>query len=162
MENHMKKRWEIRRVSTPERIFKKIQAEMAQPVGIILFGPDDDFTKEVVDEMASGLGNSARWYRKIPRAAALAKAFKKHSTVAVVLNPQDSSVHTARHNLVKTLQESGAKSIIGVYVKMQPYSQKVLVRAPDAFETNRQIDAIERSHPTTDGLDYFIVIKPDQ
>ena len=43
----MKQKWEINRVSTPERIFNKIKLEMARPVGIVLFGADCEFKNEV-------------------------------------------------------------------------------------------------------------------
>lgn len=54
----MSKKWEDRRVSTPERIFDEIKEEMAQPVGIVLFGADCDFKNEVLDAIVDGLRDS--------------------------------------------------------------------------------------------------------
>lgn len=166
MENHMKKRWEIRRVSTPERIFKKIQAEMAQPVGIILFGADCNFKQETIDEIVSQLLNQSQrfgcYFNQAPDMGRLKDAFHNFKSVLVVLDSEASASHSSRHDLVEGMRRAGAKTIVGIYVKMPKYSPKALARIPTAFNTNNQIDAIERSHPTADGLGYFIVIEPDQ
>ncbi len=45
------KKWQINRVSTPERIFDKVQKEMAQPVGVFVFGADCDFKNEIASEL---------------------------------------------------------------------------------------------------------------
>ena len=49
----MDKKWEIRKVSTPERIFSKISEEMPRPVSILLFGADCEFKR--------GRKRSAEW-----------------------------------------------------------------------------------------------------
>lgn len=47
----MSEKWQINRVSTPERIFDKIQNEMAQPVGVFVFGAGCDFKNEIASEL---------------------------------------------------------------------------------------------------------------
>ena len=151
-------KWEINRVSTPERIFEKIKTELAQPVGVVLFGADCDFKNEVKNMMKSELRGLIRCYANAPNTAALVKAFKKHSAVAVVLNTEESSSHELRHELVKVMQNAGAVSVVGIYAKAEKYSPKALVRIPGAAAKNRQIAEIEQSNPTVDGLDYLIVV----
>lgn len=164
----MNKKWEIRRVSTPERIFDKIKEEMAQPVGVVLFGADCEFKNEVVGEVAKGLVNSALFrlggddlpssYLKmqIPQRCTHPYFF--------VLGSLASSSHDVRHEWVQVIRSIGAKTVVGIYVKAKkkpiPFGKAMISVVRDK-QVNQQIDAIEQSNPTADGLDYFVVIEEE-
>ncbi len=158
----MAKKWEIRRVSTPERIFNKIKEEMAQPVGIILFGADCDFKNEVIEEMIKSLPGLAF----IPAPTSM-KAMQNYNcnVVTVMLSSKESADHGIRHELVKTMRNAGAKTVVGIYAKAKkkpiPFGKAMISVARDK-QLNQQIAAIEQSHPTADGLDYFIVVEEEK
>lgn len=160
----MELKWEIRRVSTPERIFSKIK-EMAQPVGIVLFGVDCDFKNEVLDTMVEELRGFARYYTTAPDTATLVRAIKGHSAVVVALNSDESSTHGLRHELVKVMRNAGAETVVGIYAKAKkkpiPFGKATISAAKDR-RVNQQIDAIEQSNPNADGLDYFVVVEEEE
>lgn len=58
----MNQRWEIDRVSTPERIFDKINNEMPRPVGIILVGADCDLKDDAYMRCVEQISNLATGY----------------------------------------------------------------------------------------------------
>lgn len=162
----MNLRWEIRRVSTPERIFSKIKEEMAQPVGVVLFGADCDFKNEVLDTIVEELRGFADYYTtKAPSTDTLVWAFNSHSAVAVMLNSDESSTHGLRHELVKVMRNAGAETVVGIYAKAKkkpiPFGKATISAAKDR-RVNQQIDAIEQSNPTAGGLDYFIVVEEEE
>ena len=76
----MSKKWEIQRVSTPERIFDKIKEEMAQPVGIIIFGADCELKDEVVNKTISSLPGIATSTNAAPTPT-LVKYIQEHSMI---------------------------------------------------------------------------------
>jgi len=154
----MDKKWEINRVSTPERIFDKIKTEMAQPVGIVFFGADCDFKNEVLDAMVEELRGFDCYYTEAPDTAALMKAIQVHSAVAVTLNSEESSMHSLRQELVKAMRNAGAKTVVGVYAKSEKIPIRSLTSSLEDAKFNRQVAAIKRSNPTADGLDYFVVV----
>ncbi len=160
----MNKRCEIREVSTLSTSSKRIK-EMAQPVGIVLFGADCGFKSEVLDVMVDGLRGFARYYTKAPDTATLVRAIKNHLAVVVMLNSDESSTHGLRHELVKVMRNAGAKTVVGIYVKAKkkpiPFGKAMISVARDK-QVNHQIDAIEQSNPTADGLDYFIVVEEEK
>lgn len=116
----MSKKWEIKEVSTPERIFSKIKEEMAQPVGIVLFGADCDFKNEVENEVCRQLQGFARYYNYrsiISDNAKLKRAVEKFSSVVIILDTEQSASDDCRRTLVTKLRESGAQQVIGIFVK---------------------------------------------
>ncbi len=159
----MNLRWEIRRVSTPERIFNKIK-EMAQPVGVVLFGADCDFKNEVKRTTWESLC-TAYCFPNAPGTAELVNALKDNSMVIVTLNSDESSTHGLRHELVKVMRNAGAETVVGIYAKAKkkpiPFGKATISAAKDR-RVNQQIDAIEQSNPTADGLDYFIVVEEEE
>lgn len=158
-------KWEINKVSTPERIFDKIKEEMAQPVGIVIFGADCEFKNEVYETMMKELQGLARYYTKRPDIATLTKAVETYSAVVVMLGSDDSSQRELRHTLVNVMRNAGAKTVIGIYAKAKkkpiPFGKAMISVAKDK-QVNQQIDAIEQSNPTADGLDYFIVVEEEK
>ena len=158
----MSKKWEIQRVSTSERIFDKIKEEMAQPVGIVLFGADCDFKNEVLDAIVDGLRGFARYYTKAPDTATLVRNIKNHSAVVVTLDSAESSTHGLRHELVKVMRNAGAGSVVGIYAKVDKVPVRPLMSSLEKVEFNKQITAIEQSNPNADGLDYFIVVEEEK
>ncbi len=158
----MDKKWEIRRVSTSERIFNKIKEEMAQPVGIVLFGVDCDFKNEVLDAMVEELRGFARYYTKAPDTATLVRAIKTNLAVVVTLNSDESSMHSLRHELVKTMRNAGAETVVGIYAKVDKEPIRPLVSSLEKVEFNKRVAAVEQSNPTADGLDYFIVVEEER
>lgn len=77
---NMNKKWEVRRVSAPERIFDKIKEEMAQPVGIIIFGADCKLKDEVVNKTISSLPGIATSTNAAPTPT-LVKYIQEHSMI---------------------------------------------------------------------------------
>ncbi len=151
-------KWEINRVSTPERIFDKIKTEMARPVGIVIFGADCKLKDEVVNKTVSNLPGLATSTNAAPTPT-LVRHIQNHDIVAVILTPEESAIHGLRHELVKVMRNAGAKTVVGIYAKAKKYSPKALTRLPYASAVNQQSQAIEQSNPTADGLDYFIVVE---
>lgn len=76
----MNKKWEVRRVSAPERIFDKTKEEMAQPVGIIIFGADCKLKDEVVNKTISSLPGIATSTNAAPTPT-LVKYIQEHSMI---------------------------------------------------------------------------------
>ena len=160
----MDTRWEIDRISTPERIFAKVKTEMAQPVGIVFFGAYCDFRNEVLDTMLKELGEFARYYTTVPDTPTLVRAIQNHSAVAVILNSEKSGLHGLRHELVKVMKNAGAATVVGIYAKATkaPLRRRLPFFLSPQTKFDKQLAAIEKSHPTADGLDYFIVVEEEK
>ena len=159
----MSTKWEIKRVSTPERIFDKIKTEMAQPVGIVLFGADCDLKNEVWNTMMSELQGFARYYTNAPDTATLVKALKNYSAVAVALNGEESSSHELRHELVKVMQNAGAESVVGIFAKCEmpkPLPARGYFKKKTATLA-RQVTSLAECPPTPDGLTYLLVVNKE-
>lgn len=160
----MNKRWEIRKVSTPEHIFDKIKEEVARPVGIIVFGVDCDFKNEVVDAMVEELRGFAHYHSKYPGIDTLIWEFNDRAAVVVVLNSESSMTHRLRHELVQTMRNAGAKTIIGIYAKAtapQPLPSRGYLKSQLARRKNTA-EVLAKDPPTADGLDYFIVVEEEK
>lgn len=160
----MDKKWEIRRVSTPERIFNKIREKMAQPVGIVLFGADCDLKDEVYMECVEQIPNLTTDYGGKTISIALRglkQPLAEGRNVLLVLDGDSSGQHEARHQTVAVLQNLGAKTIVGIYVKFYPIwlgDRKISDEEP----TNEQAWRLLNHPPTADGLDYFIVVEEEK
>lgn len=160
----MSKKWEIRRVSTTERIFDKIRTEMAQPVGIVLFGADCDLKDEVYMDCVEQIPNLATGYGGKTGNIALRGAkrpFAEDRSVLVVLDGDSSSQHEARHQTVTALRDLGAKTVVGIYAKFDPIWLGSR-RASDEDSTNTQAWALLNHPPTADGLDYFMIVEEEK
>ncbi len=166
----MSKKWEIRRVSTTERIFDKIRTEAAQPVGIVLFGADCDLKDEVYMECVEQIPNLATGYGGKTGNIALRGAkrpFTEGRSVLAVLDGDSSAQHEARHQTVTALRDLGAKTLVGIYAEARlRFFANEYERTPDVVycqrRINNQILSIEQSNPTADGLDYFIVVEEEK
>ncbi len=158
----MTEKWEIRKVSTPERIFDKIRTEMTQPVGIMLFGADCEFKNRIVDMLTGEMQNLDCCFNARPDMTTLKKTFSAFGVVTVVLDAERSASHLSRHELVKAMQEAGASTVVGIYVKARKAPIRPLMSSLEKVELNKQITAIEQSNPTADGLDYLIVVEEEE
>lgn len=168
----MSKKWEVRKVSTSECIFDKINNEMAQPVGIVLFGADcdlkDDVKKEVIEALGlqggaggCGLDGEADYeygqcYLKTEHH--LRYRFSVGQKFAmVILDSHSSSEHDFRHGFVDAIRNAGAKTVVGIYAKADKKPIRPLMSNVEDVEFNKRITAIEQSNPTADGLDYLLI-----
>lgn len=157
----MDKKWEIRRVSTSGRIFDKIKEEMAQPVGIVLFGADCDLKDEVYMECVEQIQDLATGYGGKTGNIALRGAkrpFIEGRSVLTVLDGNSSGQHETRHQTVTALRDLGAKTVVGIYAKFHPIwlgDRKISDEEP----TNEQAWRLLNHPPTADGLDYFIIVE---
>lgn len=142
----------------PEQIFDVIKAEMAWPVGIVIFGADCDLKDEVLDVIMRELQGLARYYTSVPDTATLVGAVRRHSVVVVAMNAEESAMHGLRHELVKVMRNAGAVSVVGIYARASRVPVRPLMSELDKMKLNAQIVAIERSNPTADGLDRMIVV----
>lgn len=152
----MNKKWEIRRVSTPERIFDKIKEEMAQPVGVVLFGVDGDFKKEVLHLMMDHLRGFAYYFDGAPDTKALVDATRNFQAVAVTLSGAESSTEGLRYELAKVMQAAGVKTVVGIYAKVEKVPIRPLMSNVEKLEFNKQITAIEAQNADDDWLDYSV------
>lgn len=158
--------WEVRRVSTPERIFDKIKTEMPQPVGIVLFGADGDFKNKVLDTMVEALRGFADYYtaETPPCTDTLIRAFDRHSAVAVMLNSEASSMHDLRHELVKVMRNVGAKTVVGIYAKSDLPKLSFGRSAATVIDSpfRKQVRSLIDDPPTAEDFDYFIVVEEEK
>lgn len=169
---NMDKRWVISRVSTPEYIIEKIKTKMAQPVGIVLFGADCDFKNEVVEELIKAFdlrtgsdswGFDYEYGQCYPKTEDHLKyRFGEGRKVAmVILNSDNSADREVRHGFIRTINNAGGQSVVGIYVEARKASIRPLISNFEYVEFNKQIAAIERSNPTADDLDYLITVNEE-
>lgn len=155
----MSEKWQIYRVSTPERIFDKIQNEMAQPVGVFVFGADCDFKNEIANELTAKLEATVGG---VPTTRQIVDSVYSQKSVAVaVFDAEASAFCELRHDCVSAMRRAGFKTIVGVYVKcakLKPLPARGFMKKSCRAEINRQIDALERTPPTSDEVDYLIVV----
>ena len=102
------------------------------------------------------LQGNARYYAKKVDASALTQAFKIHSIVVTLLDPKTSSNKSKRCEFSQLMRTSGARTLIGVYVKVRKMSMMHLEYSAEAAEVNHRISTIKRSDPTSDGYNYLI------
>ena len=155
-QNTIKSIWEIRRVSTPERIFQKITTEIPRPLGILVVGTEGSFKEEIAHQLADQI-NAVRLY--VSRTSthhdnAYRAAFTDGHNVLTMLTAHISAAHSERHRQVKAMYDAGAKSVIVVYVKGKfAYSHE------DSYRVHR---AVTSDPPTAEGVDYLITIREDE
>lgn len=156
----MDKKWEINRVSTPERIFDKINNEMAQPVGIILFGADCELKDDVLMECQRRVLNLAPGYGDVVSASIFCQ-LDAGRNIMIVMDGNMSGDHKQRHRIVTALRDHGAKTIVGIFAKYQPIwlGDK---RTAEEDSTNEQAWALINRPPTADGLDYLLVVSEEK
>lgn len=159
----MNAKWEISRVSTPERILEKIKKELAQPVGIILFGADCDFKKEVVKTFTTEFGDDLACDTYAGTTMRhIQQSFGASRNYMIDLDSTDSASHDIRHQCVLNLRNLGARSVVGIYIKAREISEITVPPLSNAVKQskfNNQIHAIEDSKPTSEGLDYLITVE---
>lgn len=120
----MNARWEVSTVSTSEQIFNKIKEEMAQPVGIVLFGADCDLKDEVLDIIMRELQGFARYYTKAPDTVTLMRSVKKYPAIVIALTSDESGMHDLRHELVKVMRNAGAADGLDYFIVVEEEGQK--------------------------------------
>lgn len=147
-------KWEIDRVSTPDRIFQKINAEMVHPIGILIFGADCDFKNQVTDEFTANIDHNVLGFSYGTSILKCKFLLKSEMNLIIVLDSDDSCCHLVRHSLVKTLKDLGAKTMVGVFV--DPCGSLHEPKAEAARQT------LNETPPTADGLDYLIVVKEEE
>lgn len=164
----MDKKWEIRQVSTSERIFDKIKEEMARPVGIVLFGADCEFKNEVREAFLARFGRGLVWdYYRSTTTARIETVFRIGDSFIIMLDSNESADHNVRHRLVQNLRNLGAKTVIGVYAKVK-YPRKIPTSGLSLEARQRRlaqakcINTLKHNPPTADGLDYFIVVEEEK
>lgn len=158
----MSERWQINRVSTPERIFDKIRNEMAQPVGVLIFGADCDFKNEIANELIANFAGAKTILDDTPSTKQIVDFIhSKQSVMVAIFDAWSSASHDLRHECVKVMQRAGFETVIGVYVrcaKLEPLPARGFMRKSRRAEVNQQIEVLEKAPPTPDGLDYLIVV----
>ncbi len=159
----MQDKWEINRISTPERIIRKIKEGMAQPVGIVLFGVDCDFKNEVLEMLFEGL--SCFYYHRIPRATVLTSSFKGCSNeILVVLNTDESVAKGLRQGLTEAMSDVGAKTVVGIYARARRRSWwRFLLRlnfgeVRKRRKFNEMLGLLEKNPPKVGEFDYLVFV----
>ncbi len=159
----MSQKWEINRVSTPERIFEEIKEEMVQPIGIVLFGADCDLKDEVymncveqIPNLATGYGGKGNMSLRAAK-----QPFSEGRSVLTMMHGQASGDHLQRHETVQALRDLGAKSVIGIYAKYKPIWLGDRKKSDEDL-ANAQSWALLNHPPTADGLDCFIVVEEER
>lgn len=157
-------RWEIDgKVSTPESIFGEIKAEMARPVGIVVYGADCELKEKVVGAVIGSLPGLATSNNAAPTPT-LVKYIQNNDMVAIILTPEEAAIHGLRHELVKVMRNAGANSMVGIYAKCRkpaPLPGRGFLK-PKVAGLAKQIAAIERSNPNADGLEHFVVVTEEE
>lgn len=141
---------EVTKVSTLEEELVNLR-QLPQPVGIMVFGVDGDFKKEVIGKMERCLGEGFSFLNGLQYDSDLMATFINSYGAAVMLNSEKSAMHEIRHALVYQMIRTGARSVAGVYIKTNS--------AMETARVNKWAIAVENSNPNADGLDYFIVVR---
>lgn len=149
----MNKQWKINgQISTPEHIFDTFKKEMAQPIGIMLFGADCDFKNEAIEEVQKGLANAVIPFHGSPITHEMVELLHNSPISLFVLSSMESSDHELRHEAVRVMRRIGAKTIVGIYAKATATNV-------DSKLARNTVKELHRYPPTADGLDYFIEIE---
>ncbi len=160
----MNQKWEINRVSTSERIFDKINNEMAQPVGIVLFGADCELKDDVLMNCQREISNLVG-YGDVVSASIICRLGSGQS-VMVAMNGDLSSDREQRHRVVTALRDFGAKSVVGIYTKVDDPRDDKYYRTLETRAKRREveqcIEMLRQSPPTADGLDYLLVVSKEK
>lgn len=160
----MNEKWEINRVSTPERIFNKINNEMTQPVCIVLFGVDCDLKDKIHVQCRKQISRLDIGYRSALDvfSRSIQCWFDMNVNVLVSLTGAMSSDHEQRHRVITTARELGAQSVIGIYAKPQKGLHARWANDGSGYKVDelvRQVQTLTANPPTADGLDYFVVVE---
>lgn len=163
--------WRLCQVSTTEQVFERINQEAAQPVGAILFGVDSDFKDRVyrrfTDEVAKpclwgsyGYPNALKdWSEDTIYYHDLSTPDNKESRILLILAGNASADHAKRHLAVKTLRDSGMKTVIGVYVRSErPKFWEYLSDCKMSAQRANQFKKLTQNPPTAEGLDYLLEV----
>ena len=157
---------EIGKVGTYEQIFTMIDGEVARPIGIMLFGADSEAKDEICKECMGKIPGLAVQHSNDNSGTILKeveKAFGEGRCVLVVMDGYASGDHTQRHKTVVALRNLGAKSVLGIYVKIaapQPEIGKGFSRS-DAVRSAAQVEKLEQHPPTPDGLEYLAIVEKE-
>ncbi len=159
----MDKKWEIRKVSTPERIFSKISEEMPRPVSILLFGADCEFKKEVVKDLQNGLLDM-KVFHGAPSTHELCDLIHDGPISLFLLSSMESYDHELRHEAVKAMRRIGAATVVGIYVRAdesQPLPARGFIGRPDLQLMKTTVRKLAQHPPTADGLDYLLEVQKE-
>lgn len=154
----MSDNWEIKRVSTPERICQKITERMPQPVSIMLFGADGEFKKETIEKLQQRMPE-AKWFYGAPSTHEMVELIHSSPVSIFVLSSMESSDHELRHECVNVMRRIGTKTVVGFYAKAkppQPLPGCGFPGRPDLQLMWNTVRKLEQHPPTAHGLDYLI------
>lgn len=158
----MIQKWEINRVSTSERIFDKINTEMAWPVGIVLFGADCDLKDEVYMNCVEQIPNLATGYggRGNMSLRAAKQPLSEGRSVLTVMHGDASVDFGSRFQTVTALKEMGAKTVVGIYAKckMPEEPPSVTSMEIDSPLFIRQVRALLEDPPAAGEFDYLVIL----
>lgn len=137
---------ETKKISTVGEEIAEILQNFPAPIGIIIFGADGEFNNEVIKAVSKSLGhiNFCLFSGGVPCVFYLQRDFKNAYVVVVAMTPEESVLHTMRHNLVNTMREAGAESVIGIYAQTK--------------KSRPLVELMEANPPTADGLERLIAI----
>ena len=168
-------RWEINRVSTPERILQKINEEMPQPVGIVLFGADNDLKDRIyrsyADRLVKPLSLGHFGYHNLLPDWSQEKVYLDLEPVKcngdcriLVMMAGDASVdHARRHQVVTVLRELGMKTVVGIYAQQRRLTLRAFLSDfKEAVRITKQLKILRRNPPTPDGLDYLLIARVER
>lgn len=138
--------WRRTEVSTAEEIFEEIK-ELPQPLAIILFDDTDsgELKNQCCAQFKEGIPNLDIIYGNETFLHVERAPFDAGCNVLVVASNELPNGHKTRRQLVMTLKELGAKTVIGFYVKDKLPTLK----------TDAKVLAIDL--PVQDKFDYFYV-----
>lgn len=144
--------WDISIISTFKEVFAEIN-KIAEPVGIILFGADSEFKKQVCSKFSSNIKGIAEIEYTEPGLVASANHLipLEGWNILVNLSGDQSIDHAKRHEAVTELKKVGVKILIGVYVKQR-------LAPPQTRRFNQQVANLLERPPTADGLNHLIII----
>lgn len=151
--------WDISIVSTFKEIIAEINS-IKEPVGIILFGADSEFKRQVLKKFADNLSKFTEIGYAGPDSIKLENGLYCviGKNVLTSLSGDYSANHAERHKAVETIKRIGTKKVIGVYVK-QKLIELNLQPMPDYVKRfNWQVDALAKNPPTIDGLNNLIIV----
>lgn len=154
----MSDNWEMRRVSTSEEVFEVITKRLPQPVGIVLFGADCDSKDEAYMECVERIPNLATGYGSEGNISlhTAKQPLSDGRSVLTVMSGSSSGMHEERRNVIRTLRELGAKSVVGIYAEAE--ADPNLYRSVAEFQALcAQLRWISGCPPTAEGLDLFLI-----
>lgn len=146
--------WDISIISTFKEIFAEINS-IKEPVGIILFGADSEFKREVLKKFSKNLSSFAEATSPELLNGLYLVAGK---SVLTTLSGDCSANHCDRHRAVETLKKIGAKKIIGIYVKQKLIKLNPQPMPEHVARFNWQVEMLLKNPPTAKGLNALIIV----